>query len=204
MLFDDPVTLDWSEKQRAYLESHPNLQYLLAPFKGGVHFRPLGEKNELVGIWTYNVDVEEGASVPDAPHIDEYYGEIVIRALSNFVPGLKQYVGTAENPLSSSNPNIVTVKAGHYCKTSENRPFIGRAWADDPRVLLLGCLSGFGIMTAPAAGELIAAHTLQAVNGGNTDAMPLPSYANEFVPARYQDATYLEKVEKLGGNTGQL
>lgn len=196
MLFDDPVTLTWSPQQRAYIETVPDLHYLLRPFKGGVHFRPYGTENKLVAIWTYNLDVESGnGAVPPNPQVDAYYGEAVLRGLAHFIPGLSRYVGTSENPLSVNNPFIDSVVAGYYCKTPENRPFIGPVWEDDPRILWLGALGGFGIMTAPAAGELIASHILNN---------PLPNYFKEFLPSRYEDQAYLEKVVKLAGNTGQL
>jgi glycine/D-amino acid oxidase-like deaminating enzyme len=203
-LFDDAVTLEWSDQQRLWIESQPHLRYLLEPFKGGVHFRPLGEDDELVGIWTYNLDVEDGFDgFPDHPSIDEYYGEIVVRGLSHFIPALKAYVGTSENPISRANPFISNVKAGYYCKTAENRPFIGPAWQEDPRVLLMGCLSGFGIMSAPGAGEIIASYVINQASGASAP-MALPSYAREFLPSRYTDDEYLAKLQKLAGNSGQL
>jgi glycine/D-amino acid oxidase-like deaminating enzyme len=203
MLFDDPVTLDWSPEQVNFFKSRPDLAYMLQPFKGGVHFRPTGDGQSLVAIWTYNLDVEAHPSaISENPYIDEYYGEIVLRGLAHFVPGLRRYVGNSQNPISSANPFIEGVKVGYYCKTPENRPFIGPAWNDDSRIMLLGALSGFGIMTSPAAGELIAAHTINHINGSST--LPLPDYYKEFLPSRYTDDIYMEKLTKLVGNTGQL
>ena len=213
MLFDDAVTLEWSPEQQAYFASQPQLHYLLQAFKGGVHFRPLGDEDALVGIWTYNRDTETRTQhIPDAPTIDPYYGEIVLRGLAHYVPELKRYAGKHHNPTSTNNPHITLVKAGYYCKTPENRPFIGPAWEDDKRVMLLGALSGFGIMTAPAAAELIATHTINLINkqagggggGDEEDTMPLPPYYKEFLPSRYEDEAYLQKVAQLDGNTGQL
>jgi glycine/D-amino acid oxidase-like deaminating enzyme len=204
MLFDDEVSLSWSPIQQAYFQTRPELHYLLKPFKGGVHFRPLGDGNKLVAIWTYNLDVENAlADVPPHPHIDEYYGEIVLRGLSHFVPGLSRYIGNAENPISTANPFIEQVVTGYYCKTPENRPFIGPVWEDDPSIMWLGALSGFGIMTSPAAGQLITAHTLRHFCN-DTTTLPLPDYYRTFLPSRYLDEGYVSQLELLAANSGQL
>lgn len=239
MLFDDPVTLEWTEEQRSFISGREDLSFLLKPFRGGVHFRPLGGKDskQIVAIWTYNTDIDTSEPNKAAPHIkrhgssvgsrqatqqsglapeassslaedlnsrdfDEYYGEICLRGLAHFVPGLRAYFSTAPNPTSSSNPFIEEVAAGYYVKTPENRAFIGPAWSDEKRVQMLSCFSGFGIMSAPAAGQLLASHLINSVN--NDDIFPLPEYHTEFLPSRYLDDAYLEKVNKLAGNNGQL
>jgi sarcosine oxidase, subunit beta len=81
---------------------------------------------------------------------------------------------------------------GYYTRTRENRPLVGPL---GPRgAYVLGALAGFGIMAAPAAAELLAAH----VEGG-----PLPEYAAAFDPARYQDERYRLLLERWG-DTGAL
>lgn len=240
MLFDDPVTLEWSDEQKKYIsEREEELGFLLKPFRGGVHFRPLGGENskQIVAIWTYNTDIDTSEPHQSAPHIkrhgrahsrpktdtqisaessppasladelntrdfDAYYGEICLRGLAHFVPGLKAYFSTAANPTSESNPYIEEVVAGYYVKTPENRPFIGPAWSDEKRVFLATCMSGFGIMSAPAAGRLLASHVINSIN--NNHIYDLPDFAGEFLPSRYLDDAYIEKVEKLAGNNGQL
>jgi sarcosine oxidase subunit beta len=54
-------------------------------------------------------------------------------------------------------------------------------------VFVLGGVSGYGIMSACAAGELLAAHVA---------GLPLPSYAKAFELARYDDPDYFAR---LGG-----
>jgi glycine/D-amino acid oxidase-like deaminating enzyme len=60
---------------------------------------------------------------------------------------------------------------------------------------VVGALSGYGIMAAHAAGELLAAH----VTGE-----PLPAYAAAFLPSRYDDAAYRAAISEGGALVGQL
>jgi glycine/D-amino acid oxidase-like deaminating enzyme len=59
---------------------------------------------------------------------------------------------------------------------------------------VIGALSGYGLMAACGAGELLAAH----VTGG-----PPPDYAPAFALTRYDDPAYLARLEAWGP-TGQL
>lgn len=80
---------------------------------------------------------------------------------------------------------------GYYTKTEENRPLIGPA---GPAGLHLICaFSGFGVMVAAGAGDLLARH----VAGSE-----LPSYADDFLLSRYDRPEYLAMVEEWG--SGQL
>jgi glycine/D-amino acid oxidase-like deaminating enzyme len=81
---------------------------------------------------------------------------------------------------------------GYYTRTRENRPLIGPVGVEGAYVL--GAVSGYGIMSACAAGELLAAH----VTG-----MTLPSYAPAFELARYQNPEYQKRVAEWEEN-GQL
>jgi glycine/D-amino acid oxidase-like deaminating enzyme len=58
----------------------------------------------------------------------------------------------------------------------------------------LGALSGYGVMAAPAAGELLAASITGAA---------LPEYAPAFLPARYVDPAYRQQVARWTDD-GQL
>ena len=60
---------------------------------------------------------------------------------------------------------------------------------------MIGALSGFGIMAAPAAAELLAAHIV-----GTT----LPHYSAAFDLARYDDQDYLGTIERWDPTIGQL
>ena len=60
---------------------------------------------------------------------------------------------------------------------------------------VIGALSGFGIMGAMAAGELLAAQ----MTGGT-----LLSYAADFAPDRYQNADYMRRLPAIMAEDGQL
>jgi glycine/D-amino acid oxidase-like deaminating enzyme len=115
--------------------------------------------------------------------LDDQYPEIVLRGLAAMVPGLKAYIGRASRP---------RLDGGYYVRTPENRPLIGPTSIKG--AYLLGAISGFGIMSACAAGELLAAHVV----GGQ-----LPGYAADFALSRYDDPAY---ISKLGDHaeTGEL
>jgi glycine/D-amino acid oxidase-like deaminating enzyme len=81
---------------------------------------------------------------------------------------------------------------GYYTRTRENRPLIGSLPIEG--AYLIGALSGFGVMAACAAGELLA---------GYITGSPLPDYAPAFSLQRYENQAYLKKLE-VWGNSGQL
>jgi glycine/D-amino acid oxidase-like deaminating enzyme len=76
---------------------------------------------------------------------------------------------------------------------SDNRPLIGALPIEGAYVL--GALSGTGIMSSHAVGELLALHVMGKA---------LPDYATAFLPARFDNAEYVKKVEAWGRMTGQL
>jgi glycine/D-amino acid oxidase-like deaminating enzyme len=81
---------------------------------------------------------------------------------------------------------------GYYTKTEENRPLIGPA---GPQGFYLACgYSGFGVMVASGAADLVSCHLV----GGE-----LPAYAPDFLLSRYDDSTYLETI-RAGVESGQL
>ncbi|MBI1893683.1 MAG: FAD-binding oxidoreductase, partial [Candidatus Rokubacteria bacterium] len=84
------------------------------------------------------------------------------------------------------------VDGGYYCKARENRPLIGPLPVEGAH--LVGGLSGYGVMAACAAGELVAAHITGA---------PLPRYAPAFTLSRYADPSYQKLLENWG-DSGQL
>lgn len=114
---------------------------------------------------------------------DPHYPEIVLRGLATMIPGLCVYFGKSPRPM---------VDGGYYTKTQENRPLVGPLPVRGAYVIL--ALSGFGVMAACAAGELLAAH----VTGSQ-----LPPYASWFALERYQDPEYLKLLENWGAS-GQL
>jgi sarcosine oxidase, subunit beta len=181
MIWSDPVELAWSAEEREELAQDPELRWLTGTLPAGVHFRPEGGKDSrmLLLLWTYHTELSEPIFPPT---FDPFYPEVVLRGLVRMIPSLAVYLERMRRPF---------VDGGYYCKTKENRALIG------PTPIagnyLLCCLSGYGIMAAQAAAELLAAH----ITGSE-----LPSYAGEFLLSRYEDAVYRAKVEGMA--SGQL
>ena len=96
---------------------------------------------------------------------------------------------------------MVQVVKGYYCKTPENLPLIGKAGSVEG-LFVCGGLSGIGIMSSQAAGELVASHVVNHVAG--KEVASLPKYANHFLPTRYTDPEFLEARKKLNAKSGQL
>jgi glycine/D-amino acid oxidase-like deaminating enzyme len=175
----DPTRLAWSNEERAALAEDPEGAALLEPFPPGVHGRPVGAGQSLILYWTYHCPVE----TPRFPVAwDPHYPEILLRGMSVMFPGLAAYHAHMPNPY---------VDGGYYTKTPENRPLVGPTPV--PGLLLCAAFSGFGIMTAMGAGELLAAH----VSG-----RALPHYAADFALSRYDDPGYLERFDT--DTSGQL
>jgi len=184
MIWCDPVTLAWGEEERAALAADPDLAYLTRPLPGGVHFRPEGglDSRMLLLLFTYHLD----AVTPIwPPRFDPWYPEVALRALTRMVPGFAVYLGEKmRRPF---------VDGGYYCKTAENRPLVG-ATSIAGFHLLCG-LSGYGIMAAAAAAELLGATLAGDV---------LPPYAAEFRLDRYADPAYQARLKRGEFASGQL
>jgi glycine/D-amino acid oxidase-like deaminating enzyme len=183
MIWNDPVELAWTEEERADLAAYDDTRWLVETFQAGVHFRPEGGPGAktIVAIWTYDIEKQKPVWPPVFP--DEF-PEIVLRGLVSMVPGLSAYLGKMARPY---------IDGGYYCKTQENRPLIGPLPVQGAYVI--GALSGFGIMAAMAAGELLAAH----VNGRD-----LPDYAPDFLLSRYENPEYQRMLADWDPTTGQL
>jgi len=182
LIWTDPIRLPWLEEERAVLAESEETKQLLKELPPSVHTRPEGgsDSDILIGLWAYHI-------VPVEPvfpfSIDPRYSEIVLRGLVTMIPGLKVYIDRL--------PKSV-VDGGYYTKTRENRPLIGKLPVEGAYVI--GALSGFGVMTACGAGELLAAH----LTGSK-----LPHYAPAFVLERYEDPGYQKLLEDWG-ESGQL
>ena len=130
--------------------------------------------------WTYDCPTE----TPRFPITwDPGYPEILLRGMSVMIPGLATYYERMPNAF---------VDGGYYTKTAENRPLIGPTPVAGFH--LCGAFSGFGIMMAMGAGELIAAQIQGA---------PLPTYAHHFELARYDDAKYRDSIAHMS-TAGQI
>ena len=183
MIWDDPITPHWSKEEREELAAGEDTQWLITEFPGGVHFRPEGgfDSHTVLALWTYDIEVHEPV-IP--PIFKDEYAEIVIRGLAQMIPGISAYLGKMSRP---------AVDGGYYCKTRENRPLIGPLPVKGAYVI--GALSGFGIMAAMAAGELLAMHVI----GGE-----LPDYSPSFLLNRYEDPDYQNLLAKWDATSGQL
>lgn len=152
-------------------------------FPAGVHVRPVDgpRGNEIFAIWTYHT---EQCTPEWPPSFDANYARNCIRGLAAMVPGMQVYMNSDDFGL---------IDGGYYCKAPDNRPLIGPLPVEG--AFVLGALSGTGIMSSHAAGELLSMH----VTGQS-----LPDYAAAFLPTRFDDAGYMDKVDAWGRMTGQL
>ncbi|WP_027883165.1 NAD(P)/FAD-dependent oxidoreductase [Meiothermus rufus] len=182
LIWLDEVALPWSPEEQALLVEDAATRWLLQKLPGGAHCRPDGPYDSPILIGLYNPRLEPVPPVfPLSP--DPFYPELTLRALSCMLPELRAYFPRLPR---------AWVDGGYYLKTPENRPLIGPLPVAG--AYILGALSGFGVMAACAAGELLAAHVL---------GRPLPAYAPAFVPGRYQDPAYQQRLAAWG-ETAQL
>jgi len=181
-IWNDPVgELDWSTAERARFASDPNARWLLEPFPGGLHIRPIGDGRDILLIWTFESAPHEFVWPPE---FDPNLGEALLRGFAHVAPSAAAYIGEGDRGF---------VDGGYYAKTPENRPMVGPLEIEGPYVL--GALSGYGIMASHAAGELVATH----MTGGR-----LPDYAPALSPQRYADAEYRRRLEGWDAKAGQL
>jgi glycine/D-amino acid oxidase-like deaminating enzyme len=181
LIWLDSQHLPWSEEERQMLNEDPHTGWLTGELPSDVHTRPEGEGESryVLMLWEYRTHVMD--PVWPLP-LDPYYPDVALRGLAAMLPGLRAYFDRAPRPRQDG---------GYYTKTQENRPLIGPLPARGAYVI--GALSGYGVMAACAAGELLAQH----LTGGG-----LPEYAPAFALERYQDPAYLAKFQST--DQGQL
>jgi glycine/D-amino acid oxidase-like deaminating enzyme len=182
LIWDDPQTLLFSASERAAIEAEPELSWLLEEFPSGLHARPegSGSSTAIVVLWAHHApSMDPIWPLPEDP----YHAEILMRGLAKMIPTAEQYTG---------NFPRLKVDGGYYTKTFENRPLIGKLPIEG--AYIIGALSGFGIMTACAAGELLAAHILGS---------DVPEYASAFEINRYDNLEYVNLIQNYGPE-GQL
>lgn len=183
-ILDDPITLAWDADEASELAANPQTAWLTQPFPPGIHFRPEGyqEAQGVLMLWDYHSSHRYTSPVFPLP-ADELYPEVVLRGMTQLVPGLSAYWQRL--------PKFY-VDGGYYTKTEENRPLIGPLPVAGSYIC--AAFSGFGLMAAMAGGELLSAHIT-----GST----LPDYAAKFALSRYDDPEY-RKLLAQWGSTGQL
>lgn len=182
VIWNDPQKLEWSPAEVEFLQQDEQLKFLLDELPAGVHTRPEGEGGSQVVLllWEYLTRVMKPVfPIPEDPQ----YLEIALKGLSRMIPAMGAYLNRLPQP---------RYDGGYYTKTIENRPLIGKLPVKG--AYIIGALSGFGLMAACAAGELLALHL--------TDA-ELPGYAPAFSLERYQDAEYM-KIIQDSQHSGQL
>ncbi len=176
-IFMDAQTLDWSDEERADLQSDPAYHWLLEQLPGGLHVKPEGgEDSTWIKIgWAINHESERPLWEPVG---NPEFVDIVLRGATKLAPDLHQYLHNLPKP--------VVHYAGYYTKTKENLPLIGPMGIKG--AYIVGALSGFGTMASCAAGELIA----NWVTGDS-----LPDYAPMLSLDRYDDPTFMNPVSNV-------
>ncbi|MGQ9549903.1 MAG: NAD(P)/FAD-dependent oxidoreductase [Roseiflexus sp.] len=178
----DPQTIAWTDDEHAMLADDPEAQPLLHVLPAGAHCRPEGGTGStwVIALWAYDArPVEEIFPLPPAP----YFFDVTLRGLTRIIPALEAYVHRPPRP---------TIDGGYYTKTRENRPLIGPAGPHGSFVM--GAFSGYGIMAACGAADILAAHM---------SGEALPAWAAVFHPARYDDPDRCALFDAQT-NTGQL
>lgn len=179
-IFADTQYLNWSKEEKEFFASEEKYKWLLGEFPGGLHIKPEGEGIKLG--WAFNTNNE----LPqwEAPFSD-FFPQVVLKGASSFIPQLLEY----ENDI----PTPITEYAGYYTRTKENWPLIGPTKI--PNVFVIGALSGYGTMTACAAGQLCSKYILEAPD--------LPDYAPYFHPNKYQNSAIVREIDAIKSD-GQL
>lgn len=162
LILQEEVTL-FGEEEAGFLAEEPALEAYRGPLPPGAHARPEGEG--FLALFNPFPQRAEGPGCEPTP--PPFYAELALRALARPLPGLKGYLEAMPRP---------RVDGGYYVRTPENRPLIGPL--SHPGAYALGAFSGFGIMAALGAGELLAQHPVGEA---------LPPYAGAFHPGRYRD-----------------
>lgn len=182
LIWEDSQRLEWSAEEREWLADSAETRPLAGSLPPGAHLRPEGGHGSqtLLLLWAYDAHpTPEHWPLPENP----YFPEVALRGAAAMIPGLRAYLTAMPRPY---------VDGGYYTKTAENRLLAGPLPVDGAYVL--GALSGFGLMAAPAAAELLAAHITGA---------PLPDYASAFSLTRYTDPAYTARLAAWGAS-GQL
>lgn len=181
----DDVVFDWTEEERELLREDAETEWLTTEIPGGVHCRPEGGDHAswLKIGWAYNQQESEPQfDLEDEPLKNDQFPEIAMRAAARLNPALNRYV--------DDFPTRFIHYGGYYTMTAENWPLVGPT--NVPGAYLVGALSGFGSMSACAAGELCSSW----ISGSR-----LPAYAEDLSMRRYANIdlmTELKDANSLG------
>ncbi|MFT5113403.1 MAG: glycine/D-amino acid oxidase-like deaminating enzyme, partial [Parasphingorhabdus sp.] len=173
----DAQQIDWSEEERELVAADPKLARLAGAMPGAIHCRPDGgDQSTWVRLgWAFG----ETGEVPqlDPPSTD-HFPEVVLRGAARLNPLLKQYYGRL--------PRNMHHYSGYYTTTEENWPLIGELSVEG--AYYVGAMSGFGTMSACAAGELCAQQVLGT---------ELPDYAQALSLERYKNEELMAEISTL-------
>ena len=174
----DRKRLNWSDEERELLAADPELAWLTQEMPGGTHCRPEGKGKWVKLGWAYNERVSEPQQdLANEPASDPQFPEIAMRGAAAFLPALRPYIETP--------PTRFTHYGGYYTMTEENWPLIGPMGPSG--AFVVGALSGFGSMSACAAGSLCASWICDK---------QLPGYANALSLARYDNSEFLAELQQ--------
>lgn len=174
----DAKQLGWMPEELELLVDDPDLAWLAGTMPGGTHCRPEGgPQGSWVKLgWAYNnVPSEPQEDLANEPAADPQFPEIVMRGAAAFIPSLAPYV---EEP-----PTRYSHYGGYYTMTDENWPLIGPMQSDG--AYMIAALSGFGSMSACAAGKLCANWMCGSA---------LPDYALPLSMLRYDDPDLMQAL----------
>ncbi len=182
VIWNDPQRIDWEPDTRGFL-SEVGRNDVMDELPAFVHGRPEGGLHSewALGLWEWTT---KNTTDPAWPlEDDRLYPELVMRGLSTMIAEMATY----QDALPEH-----TVDGGYYTKTVENLPLIGPIGPHGS--FICAALSGYGIMAACAAGELVAAH----ISG-----VSLPLYAQAFSIDRYDNPQYVKSIRAVDA-TGQI
>lgn len=174
----DSFEFDWTDEERALLSEDAETAWLTEQLPGGTHCRPEGGDNgSWIKLgWAFNRDISKPQQdLANEPKVHPQYPEIVMRAAARLNPLLKLY--------AEDFPTRFSHYGGYYPMTQENWPLIGPLGTDG--AFIAGALSGFGSMSACAAGALCAAWVSDS---------DLPDYATHLSVARYSDKSLMAEL----------
>ena len=160
-------------------ESYRRLADLLP---SGAHLRPYGDRHMLL-LWDF-MHTDQFVAEPPTESIEfsRLYPEIVLRGLSNILPGLETY--------ASCIPSATYIDGGYYTKSCDGLPIVGH-WDPVNGYYLAGGLGGYGVMASAAVGEIIS-NTVTC-----SDSIHDPSYAKAIKPSRSTSTCGQEVVLNL-------
>lgn len=178
----DAQMIDWSDEEKEWINDDPDLSRYAAKMPGAIHCRPDGgDHGTWIKLgWAFN---EEPGEANLEPELSDVFPEIVLRGASRLNPSLKQYYGRL--------PRNMTHYGGYYTMTEENWPLVGPMKTEN--CFIVGAMSGFGTMSACAAGDIAAAWISES---------DLPEYASALSFERYDNDALMKEI--LSGAKGVL